>query len=214
MRAETEWNWDGKNKYTTYELCLWTRLRKAQASFYSQYVGKSENFGGKQYDDTWYIYQDATLSLGDPVKLFAGATYGHRIAGRDNALGKILDLNLSLDLKLHDRLLVQQWLDYAGATEIEGGAELYDGFIWRTRINYQLSRPLTARLMAEYDDFYEQWRVDPLLTYRLNPFSVLYAGMTSNYQKLTDGGIDESDRYSTRLTSRQFFIKLQHLFRL
>jgi hypothetical protein len=214
IRADVEWNWYGKKKYSNYELCLWTRLRKAQASFYSQYVGKSENFGGKQYNDTWYIYQDATLSIGDPVQFYAAVEYGHKIARRHNTLGKILDLNLSLDLKPHDRLLVQQWLDLARATEVEGGAELYDGFIWRIRLNYQASKPLTLRLVTEYDDFYEEWRVDPLLTYRLNPFSVLYVGMTSNYQRLETVGLNESSSHSTRLASRQFFMKLQYLFRL
>ncbi|MEE9443503.1 MAG: DUF5916 domain-containing protein [candidate division Zixibacteria bacterium] len=214
IRARADWNWDGKNKYTTYELCLWTRLRKAQAQFYSQYVGKSENFGGRQYDKTWYIYQDATLSLGDPVQFYGGIEYGHKIARRYNTLGKILRLYFTLDIKPHDRLLVQQWLDYESATEVEGGAELYDGFIWRTRLNYQVSKPLAVRLVAEYDDFYETWRIDPLLTYRLNPFSVLYAGMTSNYQRLATVGFNESSSYSTRLASRQFFMKLQYLFRL
>jgi hypothetical protein len=214
VRVESEWNWYGKNKYKKYELCLWTRLRMAQASLYSQYVGKSENFSGRQYDDIWYVYQDATLSLGDPVQFNSAITYGHRIARRHSTLAKILDLNLSFDIKPHDRLLVQQRLDYARAIEVEGGAELYNGFIWRFRVNYQVSKPLTTRLVVEYDDFYEAWRVDPLLTYRLNPFSVLYAGMTSNFQRLKTVGLNESNSYSTRLASRQFFMKLQYLFRL
>ncbi|MDH4158419.1 MAG: carbohydrate binding family 9 domain-containing protein [candidate division Zixibacteria bacterium] len=214
VRAEFEWNWDGRNKFRQYELCLWTRLRKAQASFYSQYVGRSENFGGRQYDNTWYVYQDATLSLGDPVGLFAGVTYGHRIAKRDNTLGKILDVSLSLDFKPYDRVLLQQWLDYASAVEVESDARLYEGFIWRTRLNYQVSKPLAVRLVVEYDDFYEKWRLDPLLTYRLNPFSVLYAGMTSNYQELEAIDSNGTSSYASRLASRQFFIKLQYLFRL
>jgi hypothetical protein len=214
IRAEAEWNWYGKNKYITYELCLWTRLRKAQASFYSQYVETSENFGGRQYDDTWYMYQDATLSLGDPIQFYAAATYGHRIARRHGTLGKILDLNLSLDVKVNDRILAQQWLDYAHATDMDSGAELYSGYIWRFRLNFQMAKPLTVRLVTEYDDFYETWRVDPLVTYRLNPFSVLYAGMTSNYQRLETAVLHEIRSYSMQLASRQFFMKLQYLFRL
>ena len=148
------------------------------------------------------------------MQIFAGVEYGHKIARRHSTLGKILDLNLSLDLKLNDRILVQQWLDYAHATDMDNGNELYNGFIWRTRLNYQVSKPLAVRLVAEYDDFYEIWRLDPLLTYRLNPFSVLYAGITCNYQRLETVGLNESNSYSTRLASRQFFMKLQYLFRL
>lgn len=214
IRGESEWNWHGKNKYTRYELCLWTRLRKAQASLYSQYVGQSENFGGRQYNGTWYVYQDATLSLGDPVQLFAAVTYGQRVARRYNTLGEMLDLNLSLDLKLSNRVLIQQWLDYAEASDTESGEELYNGFIWRTRLNYQVSRPLAIRFVAEYDDFYKTWRIDPLLTYRLNPFSVLYAGVTGTFQRMETIDLNGRGSYSTRLTSRQFFMKLQYLFQL
>jgi hypothetical protein len=214
IKANTEWNWNGKSKKVTYEMCLWTRLRIAQTQLYTQYAGISENYGGKQYDDAWYLFQDAGLSLGDPVKLYGSITYGHLIARRYNTLGKVLDLHFSLDLKLHDRLLVQQWYDHAWAVEVEGGEDLYDGFIWRTRLNYQVSMAISVRLVIEYDDFYETWRVDPLLTYRLNPFSVFYAGMTSNYQRLHTAGFNNGDSYSTRLASRQFFVKLQYLFRL
>jgi hypothetical protein len=214
IRADAEWNWDGKLKHTTYELCLWSRLRVAQAGFYSQYVGSSENFGGKQYDRIWYVYQDAAFSLGDPVQLRAEVTYGHRIARRYNTLGKILDFQASLDIKPHDRVLVQQWLNHARAIAVEGGAKLYDGYIWRIRINYQASKHLTARLVTEYNDFYEEWRVDPLVTFRLNPFSVLYVGMTSNYQRLDTSSPGETSSYSNRLASRQFFMKIQYLFRI
>lgn len=214
VRAESEWNWTGTNKYITYELCLWTRLRKAQASFYSQYVGKSESFGGVDYDNTWYWYQDATMSLGDPIRLFVAVTYGHQIARRHNALGKILDLNVSLDIKPHDRLLLQQWLDHARAIRVDDAEELYDGYIYRTRLNYQVSRPLSARLVIEYDDFYKTWRADPLITYRLNPFSVLYVGMTSTYARLGSVAPDGVLSYGNRLSSRQVFLKLQYLFQV
>jgi hypothetical protein len=215
IRADAEWNWNGKLKHTTYELCLWTRLRVAQAEFYSQYVGTSENFGGKQYDNAWYIFQDASVSLGDPIQFRAEVEYGHRIARRHNTLGKILNLHVSLDFKPHDRVLVQQWIDHARATAVDGGAELYNGYIWRIRFNYQASRHMALRLVTEYDDFYKEWRVDPLLTYRLSPFSVLYAGMTSNYLRFnTAASPGDSSSYSTQLASRQFFMKLQYLFRI
>jgi len=54
-----------------------------------------------------------------------------------------------------------------------------------------------------------RWDVDPLLTYRLSPFSVFYIGSTYDYRELPDGAPDQRRWW---LTSRQFFAKLQYLF--
>jgi hypothetical protein len=51
--------------------------------------------------------------------------------------------------------------------------------------------------------------VDPLLTYRVSSFSVLYAGSTYNYANLI---LDPDIQSHWKMTSRQFFVKLQYLF--
>lgn|GEM_PF-1345174 len=214
IRAHREWGFDGRENYRTLELNLWTRLRAAQAGFYSQYVRTVENFGGVRFDNVWYAYQDATLQLGDLIQLTADAEFGHKIARRYGTMGEMLDLGLSAVLKLHERLSVQQWLDYARAGELESGEELYDGHIYRTRINYQPSRPLAVRLVVQYDDFQKQWSIDPLLTYRLNAFSVFYLGSTHSYGELEEERLDGRLVVSSRLTQRQFFAKLQYLFQI
>ena len=214
IRAHREWEIDGSEKYRTLELNLWTRLRAAQAGFYSQYVRTIENYGGVHYDRVWYIYQDAALQLGDLIQLTADAEFGHKIARRYGTMGEMFDFGLSAVLKLHERLSVQQWLDYACADELVSGAELYDGYIYRTRFNYQASRPLAVRLVVQYDDFQKQWSIDPLLTYRLNAFSVFYLGSTHNYGELEEERPDGRPIVSNHITRRQFFAKLQYLFQI
>lgn len=214
IRLEAEWNFDGKPHYRTVEANLWTRLRASQAGFYTQYVRSARNFGGRRFDPVWYVYQDAQIQIGDPVEAGGLIRYGRQIAWRYVTMGKVLDVSLWSSIKPHARVLVQQWLDYARATQFDSGEELYEGYIYRTRLNYQVSRPLAVRLVVEYDDFSELWRVDPLLTYRLNPFSVFYAGMTSNYRNLGREEASGDISYSNRLVSRQFFVKLQYLFQL
>jgi hypothetical protein len=214
MRARSEWDFDGQENYRTLELNLWTRLRAAQAAFYSQYVRTVENYGGVHFDRVWFVYQDAAFQLGDLVQLTAVADFGHKIARRYGIMGEMLDLGISASLKLHACLSVQQWANFARADELESGEELYDGYIYRARVNYQVSRPLAVRLVVQYDDFQKQWSVDPLLTYRLSAFSVFYIGSTHSYSELEEEGPDGRPAVSNRLTRRQFFAKLQYLFQI
>ncbi|HUV29462.1 MAG TPA: DUF5916 domain-containing protein [Acidobacteriota bacterium] len=209
-----EWNFDGKPKYRMLELNLWTRLRVAQAGFFSQYARTAENFGGIQSDDSWHIYQDASAQLGNLLQLEAAVTCGHGIARRYLTMAKTLDLNLSVKLKPYDRILLQQWLDYARGLQLDSDEELYNGFIYRTRMDYQVSRRMAGRLAIQYDDFIDQWSIEPLLTYRLNPFSVFYIGSTYNYEELTRENTSGHISISNRLASRQFFVKMQYLLQI
>ena len=91
-------------------------------------------------------------------------------------------------------------------------------------VQLQFSRELSLRLVTQYDDFRERWDFDPLITYKLNPFTLFYVGTTYDYERLYDLNeagrayvdVDNGDTgyEHTRLTSRQFFMKLQYLFQL
>jgi hypothetical protein len=74
-----------------------------------------------------------------------------------------------------------------------------------------MSRELSARLVVQYNDRYNSWDVDPLITYRINPFSIFYIGSTNDFRELNP--IDDG-RNGWALTSRQYFLKLQYLFRI
>ena len=63
-------------------------------------------------------------------------------------------------------------------------------------------------------NFGKTWSIDPLLTYRINPFSVFYAGSAVRY---TDWSLTEEPPYGPsdwKMSSRQFFVKLQYLFQV
>ncbi len=61
--------------------------------------------------------------------------------------------------------------------------------------------------MVQYDEFSGALSIEPLLTYRLNPFSMFYIG--SN-QAFRDYGAPDGMTH----TSRQYFAKFQYLFRM
>lgn len=87
------------------------------------------------------------------------------------------------------------------------GQELFSGYILRSRADLQFTRELFLRVVVQYNDFAQQLAVEPLLTYRANPFTMVYVGSTRGYSDL-----DEDDRRWTR-TSTQYFMKVQYLLR-
>ena len=81
----------------------------------------------------------------------------------------------------------------------------YDGYIARGAIVYQFSPELFVRLITQYDQFAKQIQVDPLLSFKLNPFTVFYAGSDHNFTKF-------DSPYGIERTVQQFFLKLQYLW--
>ena len=165
--------------------------------------------------------QNYTHATPNSVLAFgANINYGHQIARSAETIGKETWAGFWWDLKPLDRLLIENWYNYAKSIEKDTGERLYEGFTYRTRVSYQITRELSLRVVGQYNDFSERWDLDPLLTYRINPFSKFYIGTSLNYCGFDNYRYDNDvEDYvctgdSTRLASRQFFMKLQYLFQL
>ncbi len=106
---------------------------------------------------------------------------------------------------------------------------IYNNHILRTRFNYQFTRPLSLRVILDYNsvlpnpslvalEHAKRFTGDVLLTYLVNPGTALYVGYTDRYENLdivptfppTLGRIG----LPTVSTGRQFFVKLSYLLRL
>ncbi len=92
-----------------------------------------------------------------------------------------------------------------GASRCSSGEEIYSGYIARTRFNFQYNRELQLRVVAQYNDFSERLDLEPLVAYQLNPFSIFYVGSTYGSREFDGHGMVGADR--------QYFAKLQYLFR-
>ena len=97
---------------------------------------------------------------------------------------------------------------------------LYKDYTLWSRVNYQFSRKLSLRLVAQYSDNHKFWSVDPLITYRINAFSVLYVGSSYDYQDYKGmttaigNEIVEIPNLGWEMRNRQFFMKFQYLFQM
>jgi hypothetical protein len=141
--------------------------------------------------------------------------YGHLIARRENppVMGKQINLNFWAGIKPSDRMSVESSYDYTKSDELDSGDNLFKGYVTRTKITYQFTPEFSLRIILQYNDIYKTFDSDPLLTYRLNPFSVFYLGSTyryKHYENIGDSSLDDT----TRLSSRQYFMKFQYLFQM
>jgi hypothetical protein len=221
VSASTVWNYYGKKKQEFVSLNLWTRLKVAQASAYAQYFRCRENVGGIQFDDIWSVHYESSLRAGSPLAFGWSARYGHTIARWLLEMSKSTNLSGWLDIKPHERVVIEPWVRFTTADNLNSGEEQYRQLIFHSRLSYQIMRKLSLRLVVEYQNSRRVgsgkdkcWSVDPLLTYRLNPFSIFYIGTTHNFHALP--GVNDRGNYGDgyRRTGAQFFMKLQYLFQV
>jgi hypothetical protein len=92
------------------------------------------------------------------------------------------------------------------------GEEIYDVYVVRAKLTYQFTRNLFFRVVTQFVDSDDLIEFDPLLSYKLNPFTVFFLGSSHDFMEL-DRGIP-GDRPSYYQTERTYFVKFQYLFRL
>ncbi|MGA7159911.1 MAG: sugar-binding protein [Bacteroidota bacterium] len=130
-----------------------------------------------------------------------------RFIDRDLALlGYGHNISVSTTLKPTSQLELDLSYSRSRLSDVSTHQLFYDGYISRLTGIYQFSSDVFFRLIGQYDEFTRGVEIDPLLSYKLNPFTICYAGSTHN---LTDF----DNPYGFEQTERQFFIKLQYLWR-
>lgn len=208
--AQKRWDFDGIKRFDNLDLSLRGNLSVAQTYFGVSYHRNSAYFGGVDFDDLWSVGLDMGSNLSSFIGYDLNINHGKDFHRHELVKGDFTDVTFSLDLKPLDRLVIEPYIEYSRFTHEQTGAELYDGYIARTRIRLQANKSLSLRVVVQYDDFYKTWDVDPLITYRVSPFSMFYIGSTYDYADFRS----VSDPSNWKLYSRQFFLKFQYLFRV
>ena len=86
-----------------------------------------------------------------------------------------------------------------------GGEKVYGINILSQRINYQISRFLSLRLITHYDDYEKELYNSFLFSYELRPGTVFYFGVEDNQDK--SSGIFQK-------TGRSYFVKFSYWWRI
>jgi hypothetical protein len=175
------------------------------------YAHRHETFRGVPFEGIGYGVLQASTQFSDVV---SGSGYVH--AGVDVArslevpvAGDYRAAGLDLTLKPTARLQLQAAAHYAAMRDRASGATLFEGAVLRGQARMQFTRELAVRLVGQYDGFSERVSVEPLVSYKLNPFSVVYLGSTHGYAH--DAGLG-GGAGPLAPTQRQLFFKVQYLF--
>ncbi len=206
-----KWNFDGVKKDEWVNTDLVFAFRAAQTQVHFSYLSSNELFRGIQFNDIWQGHACFHTQPSGALELDANVNYGHRIARRDLVMGKEVSYGASAKIRPLNRLLISTDFSRVISDDLDSGDRLFSQSILWSRISLQVSRELSLRLVAQYNDRFKHWDLDPLLTYRINAFTVFYIGSTHDYRET---GIEDYGREGWSLTDRQYFMKLQYLFRV
>ena len=187
------WNYDGIHKE------IWIRPElflgfKGQTQVSLAYLSSAERFQNNLFSGIRQWELSTESNFNEFVQGGFYISYGTSIARE-----------LWSTIKPLTRLLISPSFLYSYLEHPDNDRTLFSGFIFRNRFDYQFTRELFLRLIIQYNRFNDQLVIEPLLTYKINPFSIFYIGSTMDYKKF------ENDFSHT---SRQFFLKLQYLFRI
>lgn len=189
---------------------LTARVRRAQLQVNVNHMRSRERFAGQDFDGIWQTSAEVEAV---PAAWMSGgveARTGHRIARREEIMGEERAVATWVQLRPLDRLIFDGNWEWIRSEEVATGEELFEGYVARGKFTLQLTRELSTRLIVQYDHFARVWEADPLVTYRLSPFSIFYIGSTRDYARY-GAGPDGQEQW--RLAERSYFLKLQYLFR-
>ena len=206
-----KWNFSGIRKDEWVDGNLSVNLRKYQTGFHARGLVSNELYHGIQFDGIWLAHICGNMRPGKALVLGGNFDYGHRIARGFDTMGKETSWRVWFDLRPSDQVVLSNNFSHISSDQVDTGESLFEDFINRTEVSYQASRALAFRLIMQYSDRRNSWDVDPLLTYRFNALSTFYAGSTRNYR---DFEVLPNGAEGWLLSSRQYFVKLQYLFRI
>ncbi len=204
------WNYAGAVKNNYLQADVAPRFRWAQLNGHVQYTRDDELYAGRQYDGTWLVHSCWNVTPLNAVTADFGLTRGHLIARNFERLGDETRYSASLTLRPLDRLALDLSYSHADSRDLATDERLFAGYVTRGKLGLQVSRELSVRLVGQYSDFRRSWEVDPLVSYRLSPFSIFYVGSTRDYARYA---AVEDGTESWQLGERTYFLKLQYLLR-
>lgn len=216
----TMWDSDGQQRQNWIHPSIEATFT-GQTQVILEYSITDERYGGVWFENfhaaevgvfgrpTEYLHFDFELSVGDGI--------ARNIA--TPILGDDIQVYVGTWIKPTKHFVVEPQVTWQKLDRPNGGSNIFDVYVARTRFNYQFSRELFLRLVVEYvhskevtdtpGQYDEQATLtfEPLLSYKLNPFTVFYIGSTHDYW-------DENQAGHLYRSSQRFFAKFQYLFRI
>ena len=216
---------------------------KGQTSLTLEYMASREWYLGQLFTGISRGFVNLNARPSGAVDLQAYFEYGHKVVRFLPRKGILTNLSLYGGFKPTQRVRIDQEFDYQSMKNRDNYMEahpdsdrtIYSVSIFRTRFSYQFTREWFLRLIVEYGDNNNTQdpnylSVEPLLTYRINPFTMFYIGASWGGRHFKDGYVFEREtelgdgtvralpadwnKPTWRLERAQVYAKFQYLFRL
>jgi len=205
------WNSDGEFKDEWLNPGFFMRFKK-QIGFSSSYLFSNERFRSGYFGGirrgNFEMWVDGYERVQPGFFVSRGRFIARNLA--QPVLGDGVNVSSWATVKPLQRFVIEPEYAYSQLRHPDGGPFIFSGYILRSRFNYQFTREMFARVILQYNNFNDTFEIDPLLTYKVNPFTVFYAGSTHDFHELSSG----AGSYDLKQTKRQYFAKLQYLFRI
>ena len=209
--------YDGKLKELFLDAEIWFRFKHQISANVSFFLVNNEEFNGVYHkgarrfslnvDANTFIFLSGGFSatIGKYIIRFGNSYVGY--GGEFGGWLTFIPLeNLTLNTEY----------SYFELAKNYGGEKLFAGYILRNTLNYLPVKDFSLRIITEYSSADKYFYINPLISYRPNPFTIFYFGFTHQYNNLelpsSASNYYPDSKYT--LSTRQFFLKFQYLFRL
>jgi hypothetical protein len=188
----------------------WTNYFAGQTQFTIGFLPlNDERFRGEFFTQLNRVMFELNSKALDALTIGAHYESGRYVYRTDNpVMGHGYNISLSATIQPTPRFEVSLDYNYATLSSLDDSQTFYSGDIIRLNSQFNFSRKLFARFIAQYDSFADQLQLYPLVYYKLNPFTKFYIGMTDNLNRYNPPGFD-----GFKEVQRQFFVKFQYLIR-
>ena len=184
----------------------------------------------RSYDyDTWQVgLNNNTFRSGSdtrkiPARLYLKLSSASWVSA--SLLQTLSRIDLNVVFRPFDQLSIANTY-FLTELETQGGTKIFSNEIIRSNWNYQFTKELSLRFIAQYDKTEagpatrlkddENLNFDVLLRYVINPWSAFYAGYNSNQSNFDIVDIEGERELivanDLRRDGDQFFVKFSYLF--
>ncbi|MCB0281622.1 MAG: carbohydrate binding family 9 domain-containing protein [Calditrichaeota bacterium] len=212
LRTGRVWNYDGLIKDEWIYPAIYMSM-KGQLQTEIGFFWDNENYSDKQFNHinrfSMDIISDFSEMFSFGLSLMAGKFIDRKNLVRGHGLQ---EFELYATIKPLTNFFIEPSYTYAELIRDDTNKYAFSGAIFRLRFNYQFTRRLSSRIIVQHNNFVNQLSVEPLVSYKINPFTIFYAGITEDKQNYSDKPFTEVYNWTT--VSRQYFLKFQYLFSL
>jgi len=212
------YTYDGKLKEVFFQPEVWLRFKHQLSISAGFFLVNNEEFEGKYHQDVRRVYLNFNSSTFNIIRGGLWTQAGKFIVRSSYSyVGFGGEFQFWVTVKPLDNLILTADYSYFELAKNYGGEKLYAGYILRNTLNYFATKDLSLRVITEYNTFGSSFYINPLVSYRPNPFTIFYFGFTHQFDKLDlVPGDPEYYKNTSKyiLTNRQFFLKFQYLFRI